>query len=428
MKASEMFRFLHTADIHLDSPLKGLEAYEDAPIEEIRSATRRAFDKLIEFAIEERVDFILIVGDLFDGDWKDLNTGLFFVERMGRLKRADIPVFMVSGNHDFASPITKTMPLPDNVTLFSSARANTVTLEDLGVAIHGRSYASRAVTDNLAGDYPQHQSNYFNIGLLHTALNGRVGHEPYAPCSLDDLRSKAYDYWALGHIHQREVVSEDPWIVFPGNLQGRHIREQGIKGASLVTVESGSVTEVRHLVFDVLRWSLCHVNLSECATIEAVHAAVRSRIDAVQQEADDRTSAIRLILEGKCAIHAQLLNRQSQLAEEFRASLAGYGNVWLEKIQFLTTRLISLEEIVGEETPLSDLLRSIENINFEDNSFLQGMPELTRLKNCLPPELLEDDEIFLSGNASHFQALRQSLRQEVRELLIAKLLQHSEDE
>jgi len=414
-----MFRFLHAADIHLDSPLKGLESYEDAPIEEIRSATRRAFDKLIGFAIEESVDFILIVGDLFDGNWNDFKTGLFFSDRMGRLKRANIPVFIVSGNHDFASSITKTMLLPDNVTLFSSVQAKTVTLEDLGVAIHGQSYPSRAVIDNLAADYPQQHPNYFNIGLLHTALNGRVGHEPYAPCSLDDLRSKAYDYWALGHIHHREVVSEDPWVVFPGNIQGRHIREQGRKGATLVTVEAGVVTALEALAFDVLRWSLCRVNLSECESIETVHTTVRAAFEALQHESKESTWAIRLVLEGRCPIHARLLDQQAQLSEAFRTFLVGYGNIWLEKIQFKTTRLNALEEVVGKETPLSDLLGTIEDLHLTGDQIFQQIPELVDFKNKLPIALFDDEELFLSVGQDSLEVLRR----EVRELLIAKLLQ-----
>jgi len=179
-----MVRFIHTADIHLDSPLKGLEAHEDAPVDEIRGATRRAFDNLIELAIEEEVDFVLIAGDLYDGDWKDYNTGLFFVDRMGKLDRAGIRVFIILGNHDAASRITKTMPLPDNVTLLSTRKPQTVLIDDLGVAIHGQSYRSRAVTENLVAQYPRKDPDYFNIGLLHTALTGRPGHEPYAPCTV----------------------------------------------------------------------------------------------------------------------------------------------------------------------------------------------------------------------------------------------------
>ena len=232
-------KFLHAADIHLDSALHGLERYEGAPVEEIRSATRRAFDNLIELAIDEEVAFVLLAGDLYDGDWKDYNTGLYFVERMRRLHDAGIRVFIVAGNHDAASQITKHLRLPDNVTLFSTRQPERVVLEDLDVAIHGQGFATRAVTDDLSQAYPQGDPQRFNIGLLHTCLDGKPGHEPYAPCSIAGLRSKGYQYWALGHVHKREEVSQDPWIVFPGNIQGRHIRESGPKGCTLVTVDNG---------------------------------------------------------------------------------------------------------------------------------------------------------------------------------------------
>ncbi len=172
-----MFRFLHAADIHLDSPLRGLEVHEDAPVESIRGATRRAFDNLINLAIEKKIDFIVISGDLYDGDWKDYNTGLFFAGRMGRLNKAGIKVFIVSGNHDAASQITRAMPLPDNVTLFSSRKPQSVKIEELDVTIHGQSYPSRTVTENLVSHYPQQTAHSFNIGLLHSSLTGREGHE-----------------------------------------------------------------------------------------------------------------------------------------------------------------------------------------------------------------------------------------------------------
>ncbi|MEJ2689879.1 MAG: DNA repair exonuclease, partial [Deltaproteobacteria bacterium] len=300
-----MFKFLHTADIHLDSPLKGLEAHEGAPVEEIRGATRRAFDNLIELAIEEEVDFVLIAGDLYDGDWKDYNTGLFFVRRMGRLAKAGIRVYIISGNHDAASQITKAMRLPDNVTLFSTKSSQSAILGDLGVIIHGQSYSTRAVSENLASGYPQHDSHYFNIGLLHTSLTGREGHEDYAPCGLDELKSKGYEYWALGHVHKREVVSEDPWIIFPGNIQGRHVKETGSKGATLVTVEDGRVVEVEARELDVLRWAICAVDLSECKTTESVSDVVGSAFEKELDKTDGKTLAVRLVLTGKCPVHAQ---------------------------------------------------------------------------------------------------------------------------
>ncbi len=199
-----MIKFLHAADIHLDSSLHGLERYEGAPVDEIRSATRRAFDNLIDLAIDEEVEFVLLAGDLYDGDWKDYNTGLYFMGCMERLQESGIRVFVVAGNHDAASQITRHLRLPDNVTMFSTRTPEKVILDDLDVVIVGQGFATRAVTEDLSQAYPQGDSQLFNIGLLHTCLDGKPGHEPYAPCSVDGLRSKGYQYWALGHVHKCE--------------------------------------------------------------------------------------------------------------------------------------------------------------------------------------------------------------------------------
>lgn len=418
-----MFRFIHTADIHLDSPLKGLETHEDAPVDEIRGATRRALDNLIDLAIEEEVDFVLIAGDLYDGDWKDYNTGLFFVRQMSRLDKARIKVFIISGNHDAVNQITKTMPLPDNVTLFSHKKPQSVKLDDIGVIIHGQSYASRAVVENLALQYPQHDSNYFNIGLLHTSLTGREGHEDYAPCTLDDLKSKGYDYWALGHVHKREVVSEDPWIVFPGNIQGRHIKETGTKGATLVTVEDGRITAVDERTLDVLRWVICLVDLSECETVDSVYDAVRQSFEQELDLADGKILALRLVLTGRCVVHAQLFGRMAQWTEEFRGLAAGLGDIWLEKVVFRTSRKVSLKEIASENTPIASLLQSIDSLELDGDSILEFVPELAVLKSKLPPDIHSPDESFLDTSSDKIA----ELRTEVQELLIAKLLQHEGD-
>ena len=417
-----MFKFIHTADIHLDSPLKGLEAHEDAPLEEIREATRRAFDNLINWAMEEKVDFVLIAGDLYDGDWKDYNTGLFFVSRMGRLAKAGIKVLMVSGNHDAASQITKSLPLPDNVILFSSKTHQSKKLADLGVIIHGQSYSQRAETRNLAAKYPQGNAGYFNIGLLHTCLTGRAGHEAYAPCTIDELTSKGYDYWALGHIHQREIILEDPWIVFPGNIQGRHIKETGIKSATLVTVENGSIVDVSTHELDVLRWAICRVDLSSCQNTESVYEAVRQGFDQALDQAEDKTLALRLLLTGKCPMHAKLLDRTAQWIEEFKGIAAGLGNLWLEKVKFQTHRKVSLEEIFCEDTPLCGLLQSIDQLKLERATIWELVPELSALKSKLPADIYGDDDSFLDPSGDNMA----DLRLEVKELLLAKLLQHGE--
>jgi DNA repair exonuclease SbcCD nuclease subunit len=235
-----MFKFLHAADIHLDSPLKGLERYEGVPVEQIRHATRRALENLIQLALDERVQFVLIAGDLYDGDWRDYNTGLFFIKQMARLREADIKVVLIKGNHDAANRMTRTLDLPENVTVLKAAKPDSSELEDIGVVVHGQSFGTAAEERDLSKNYPHGRRGLFNIGLLHTCLTGADGHEPYAPCTLEGLLSKEYDYWALGHVHKREIRHHNPYVVFPGNLQGRKIKEEGAKGCELVTVLDGA--------------------------------------------------------------------------------------------------------------------------------------------------------------------------------------------
>ncbi len=413
-----MFTFLHAADIHLDSPLRGLEAYADAPVDQLRQATRRAFDNLIDLAIEERVAFVLLAGDLYDGEWKDYNTGLFFIDRISRLRKENIRVFLASGNHDAASQISKGLRLPDNVHLFSTKQPETVLIEALGVAVHGQGYHTRGLAENIARGYPQALPHHLNIGLLHTSLTGREGHEPYAPCSLDDLLARGYAYWALGHVHTREEVSRSPWVVFPGNIQGRHIHEAGAKGATLVRVEEGRIAAVEHRDLDVLRWAMCRVDLSACATVDLALDTVRQAMEAEHSRADGKPVALRLQLAGESSIHAELHRDSVSLTEEFRALAAGLGEMWLEKVVFATQRPVSLNESLGAETPMADLVRAIERLDFRPESLLELVPEIGILQSKLPPELLHGDGLIPASQASRAD----SLCEEVKEMLLARLL------
>ena len=206
----QSFRFLHAADIHLDSPLKGLNGYPGANAERYCTATRAAFDRLTKTAIDERVDFLVIAGDLYDGDWRDFSTGLHFVSRIPRLADAGIPVFLLHGNHDAESVITQRLELPGNVHVFGADRPCTFELRVLCVALHGQGFADRAVVENLVPGYPDPVAGAFNVGVLHTALEGIGGHARYAPCSLADLIGKGYDYRALGHVHRGQILWKRP--------------------------------------------------------------------------------------------------------------------------------------------------------------------------------------------------------------------------
>ncbi|PUB84843.1 MAG: DNA repair exonuclease [gamma proteobacterium symbiont of Ctena orbiculata] len=415
-----MFCFIHAADIHLDSSLHGLERYEGAPVDEIRSATRRAFDNLIELAIDEEVAFVLLVGDLYDGDWKDYNTGLYLVERMGRLREAGIRVYIVAGNHDAASQITKHLRLPDNVTLFSTKHPEEVILDDLNVAIYGQGFATRAVTDDLSAAYPQGDSQLFNIGLLHTCLDGKPGHEPYAPCSVDGLRSKGYQYWALGHVHNREEVSQDPWIVFPGNIQGRHIRELGPKGCTLVTVENGQIAEVEHRDLDVMRWSLCELDVSASETIDDIYEQVREGLQATSDAAEGRPVAVRLELQGSCAAHSILHADRERWTQEYRALATGLvgAGIWLEKVSIKTRPSVSVDEVLERDDALSGLLRAIRDMELDASALDDLTDDISTLRQKLPAELHGGGDPY---DPTKPEILKETL-EDIKELLVNRLL------
>lgn len=417
---ADHIKFIHAADIHLDSSLHGLERYEGAPVEEIRSATRRAFNNLIELAIDEEVAFVLLAGDLYDGDWKDYNTGLYFMERMGRLREAGIQVFMVEGNHDAASQITKHLRLPDNVTRFSTKNPEQVIIDDLNVAIHGQGFATRAVTDDLSQAYPQGNSQLFNIGILHTCLDGKPGHEPYAPCTVDGLHSKGYQYWALGHVHKREVVSQDPWIVFPGNIQGRYIRETGPKGCTLITVDNGEVAEVEHRDLDVMRWSLSEIDVTDSETVDDIYEQVREGLQSALDAAEGRPIAVRLVLQGACSAHSTLHADREHWLQEYRAlatSLGGAG-IWLEKVSIKTRPSLSADEVIARDDALGGLLRAIRDMELDESALDELANEVSALRQKLPAEILSGDDPY---DPAAPETLKDTL-EDIKELLVTHLL------
>lgn len=332
------FQFLHAADLHLDSPLRGLARRGELAGAFIE-ASRQALDNLVTTAISERVAFLIIAGDIYDGDWRDYATGQFFVRQMGRLAQADIPVFLIRGNHDADSVITRNLPLPTNVYSFSVRSVATTTIEPLRVALHGRGFANRHVPDNVALSYPPAQPGYFNIGVLHTSLTGRDGHDVYAPCSIEDLQRAGYDYWALGHVHKREIVSEHPFVVFPGNLQGRHAREIGEKGATLVTVTEGRVTAVEALTLDAARFDHARIDLGGLAEKAALMATAREAIGQAHHRAGGRPLALRLSLSGATLLHAELCAQADQVNEDMQALAWEVGpDILIEKVRLETSR------------------------------------------------------------------------------------------
>lgn len=381
-------KFLHAADIHLDSPLAGLGAKTGAPLDLLRDSTRQALGNMVERGIEEKVDFVVIAGDLYDGDWRDYTTGLFFARQMARLAAENIPVYIALGNHDADSRLTRQLTLPANVTIFRADGPQTVHLRDHAAALHGRSFPTAAVRENLVLAYPPAVPGRFNIGLLHTAAGGRGGHANYAPCTIADLMAKGYDYWALGHVHAREILHEHPHIVFPGNLQGRHIRETGTKGFTIVRVEDARVVATDHVAADVVRWSRCVVDLSGAAdfddAIEAVTAALAAGVDA----AEDRFAVVRLILEGTTPAHARLVVNHDRLIAECHAAAARVSDaVWVEKVSVATRPHHDIAAAADRPDAIGTLLRAIAGLANDSEARAALAAELGELVTRLPDEL-----------------------------------------
>jgi DNA repair protein SbcD/Mre11 len=399
-------KILHAADLHLDSPMRGLLAYEDAPVEELRMATRTALGNLVDAAIAEEVALVLLAGDIFDGDWPHYGTGLHFVKEMGRLREAGIPVVMVSGNHDAASKLTRPLPLPDNVTLLDARTPQTLIFEELGIAVHGQSYATPELREDLAATYPAPIGDMFNIGLLHTAAGGRPGHENYAPCSVEALTGRGYDFWALGHVHAREILGLDPLILFPGNLQGRNIRETGPKGATLVEVDHSRPLVERHIDLDCVRWELLRVDAAGISGTDELFALLAARVREASEAAGERLLATGVVFEGVSAVHGALAANPERLRyQAISAAVGAVGDqVFIERVRLQTEAPRTIA--IGGEDAVGELIREIEELSGTTGLAIP-LKALAPLSGILPEAAKEG---FDPADAEQVRALLGELR------------------
>ncbi len=416
-------KIVHAADLHLDSPLLGLSRYDGAPVERIRGATRRALRNLVDLCIEEPAGALLIAGDLFDGDWQDYATGLFFLAELGRLRDAGTQVIVLRGNHDAESRISKKLRHPDHVTVLDHRKPQTVELADLGVAVHGQSFATAAVSQNLALDYPPPVAGAVNIGLLHTALEGREGHGRYAPCSERELIDRGYDYWALGHVHRREVLCQAPWIVFPGNLQGRHARETGPKGATLITIEDGRVTAVEPRTLDGVRWACLDVDATPLATADAVVQAVHEQLRSAAEQAEERLLAARVVVRGRSAAHAAFSHDPERWVSEIRAAAFDVpADVWIEKVRFDSRLPLDIDALRGQDDAIAALLGTLDAARHDPAQQAELRACLADVLRKLPSDVKRAPELAALDGGPGWAALLD----EVEQQLVGALLEPGE--
>lgn len=346
--------FIHAADIHLDSPLHGLSRKDEAFSQLVRGATRKAFANVVNLAIEEGAAFVVIAGDLYDGAWKDQSTGQFAISQLARLTRAGIRAVIAFGNHDAESRVTRHLTPPEGVYKLKNSRCETVLFDDLGVAVHGRSYKDAATTENIAATYCPPVPGMLNVAILHTALDGHEGHANYAPCSLGELQAAGHDYWALGHVHDHAVRSEHPYVVFAGNTQGRHVRETGPKGAVIVHVEDGVIARAEHRACDEVRWARARVDARGGREPADALAAIQAELRSVVADAGGRPIAARVAVKADGALAGRLRADPSWFEAEVRGHAAAVSDaLWIERVR---VEAVDRPEPVGLPPELAQLL------------------------------------------------------------------------
>ena len=375
-----MFRFLHAADLHLGAPFKGVRETangEDATASDVvnqslERATFRAFERLIDLAVQEKVAFIVFAGDVYNQTDKNLKARLCFRDGIRRLHEADIRSFVIHGNHDPLGPDSRRLPDSCHTFPAKASQPEIVEIDGKAVAsVYGVSFGKAAVTANLARRYPKRtaaERDLFRLALLHGNVGGKEGHDNYAPCSLEDLAARDFDYWALGHVHTREVLgSGEPLAVYAGALQGLSPRETGPHGCVLLEVEGGNlVGQPRFHDLDVIRWSQEKLDIGELSSEEDLEDALTALFQTISERAtkDNKHRLVRVELTGRGPIHEKLdASQQSELEEVLRERFGRETPFcWLESLQVNTQPELDLRALRDSPDCAGALLRCADEL------------------------------------------------------------------
>lgn len=384
------FRFVHTADLHLDSPLRSLALRNAELADLVRSATRNALVRIVDLCLAEGVDALLIAGDLYDGSQTSMNTALFLGGELRRLDEGGVRTFIIRGNHDAQSQVTRELTLPPSVHVFS-ARSKPVLAKTLEngrtIHIHGVSFADPHAPESLLPHFHPPVADGINIGVLHTSLAGSSGHDPYAPCSVADLERHGFDYWALGHVHQRQVHSHKPCIVMPGMPQGRDINEAGVKGVTLVTVDDDGHLTLEERPVGAAVFERLGVDLTGIADWRGMLEIVDRQLGHLRNGLPADNLIVRVSLTGTTQL-AWRLRRDADLLEAEIANIAAaLGGCWVEKVETLC-REGKVDGVGPATDPIGELAALVESDVLPAFGFCAEMKSAAQeLLQQLPPEL-----------------------------------------
>jgi DNA repair exonuclease SbcCD nuclease subunit len=380
------FRFVHTADVHLDSPLATLALRDPELAELIGGATRKAFVAAIDLCLAEQVDALLIAGDLYDGEQTSMKTARFLADQLRRLDEAGVKTFIIRGNHDAESRITRELTLPDSVKVFAGrAEAAPLGRGGLDVTVHGVSFAQKHAPESLLPKFRPPVPGAVNIGMLHTSVGGSPAHGLYAPCALSDLHGAGFDYWALGHIHQRFEERGRAAIVMPGNPQGRDINEAGAKSATLVAIGDDRRITIEQRPTSVAQFERLRVDLAGVDDWRDALARIEKGLEAARAAAPSEHLVARLELVGATPLAWRLRADADVLAEESKSLGAAIGRTWIDKIE-LDCAAPRASESAPSGDPVNELRALMECEVAQSKAFHDALGEIAEdLRRNLPP-------------------------------------------
>ena len=338
------FSFIHASDLHLDSPFKGVTARSPVIADMLRSATFDAFNNLVQLCIDKEAQFLLVAGDIYDGADRSLRAQLKFFDGLKRLVDHNITSFVAHGNHDPLDGWSSTIKWPNGVHIFGADQVETRTAEIDGkpvASVSGISYGKKNETDNLALKFKAVGADLlqglFKIGILHCNCGNNSDYEAYAPCHPENLISAAFDYWALGHVHEKKILSKNPYIVYPGNTQGLSIRESGERGCYFVSVTDNLHVDIEFFPLDVVRWVSTEISIADISSINDLDRKIAETIDSFRKEAKGRPVICRISLIGRGPIYRDLRHETAmpELLEKVQEE-------WLEQEPFIWVQNINM--------------------------------------------------------------------------------------
>ncbi|EAG2429271.1 exonuclease SbcCD subunit D [Listeria monocytogenes] len=366
-------QFLHMADLHLDSPFIGLSTLPQPLFSAIQESTFQSLERITTVAIKEAVDFVLIAGDIYDSEDQSVRAQARFAKEMKRLEAANIPVFMIHGNHDFLEKHKEKLALPSNVHVFSEQVEvmSHKTATGVSVNIYGFSYNERHIRSSRVGEYKIQGDADFHIALLHgSEVSSSEEHDVYAPFRVQEISKKGFDYWALGHIHKRQLLAESPSIYYPGNIQGRNRKESGEKGASIITLSEASTT-IDFIGTSPIIWEEAVITLPENSEINAFYRETTKLLESYQGRSHSYFLHIIVKMENKQKIDT---NDWLQMLQE-EVEITDNTFVWVHKLTTEITNQSNSQTWYESHLAGEEIKHSFETLQ-DESAFYQAVEAL----------------------------------------------------